>query len=102
MAENKRELEILFGKYKAYVYTICHQFTRSNEDALDLTQEVFLKVYKSIGKVKVNDDFKPWIRRITVNTCINYNRDNVIGSTINATKVKKDSRYGIIYAYKRR
>lgn len=75
MTEKKRELEILFYKYKAYVYTICHQYTRSKEDALDLTQDVFIKVYNSIGKVKVHTDLKPWIRRITVNTCINYNRD---------------------------
>ena len=75
MAGKKDGFEKLFNKYKRYVYKICYQYTRSNEDALDLTQETFLKVYKSISKVKIDSDLKPWIRRISVNTCINFKRD---------------------------
>lgn len=75
MTGKKREFEVLFTKYKNYVYKICYQYSRSKEDALDLTQEVFIKVYKNIEKIKEGNGLKPWIRRITVNTCINYKRD---------------------------
>lgn len=75
MATSKDGFERLFNKYKRYVYKICYQYTRSNEDALDLTQEIFMKVYRNIDKVNVDKDLKPWIRRISVNTCINYKRD---------------------------
>lgn len=76
MAGERREFEILFNKYKYYVYKICYQYSRSEEDALDLTQEVFIKVYRNVEKIKVGNDLKPWIRKISVNTCINYNRDS--------------------------
>lgn len=71
----KAVFETLFNKFKRYVYEICYQYTRSKEDALDLTQEVFVKVYKNIDGIRKNSDLKPWIRRICVNTCINHVRD---------------------------
>ena len=75
MATSKKKFEKLFTKYKSYIYKICYQYSRSKEDALDLTQEVFVKVYKSLEKINIDDDIKPWIRRICVNTCINFKRD---------------------------
>ncbi len=75
MGENRNEFEGIFLDYKRYVYTICYQYSRSGEDAMDLTQEVFEKVYRNLGKIKKGKDLKPWIRRISVNTCINFKRD---------------------------
>lgn len=39
-------------------------------------QEVFLKIYKSFESFDAKKSLSPWVKRITVNTCINYKRDN--------------------------
>jgi RNA polymerase sigma-70 factor, ECF subfamily len=75
MAENAIDFESLFDTYKRYVYTICYQFTRSVDDALDLTQEVFLKIYQHKDKLTKPEGVKYWIRKVCVNTCINHKRD---------------------------
>jgi RNA polymerase sigma-70 factor, ECF subfamily len=75
--QNKREgYDLLFLKYQKYIYKICYNYTYSKEDALDLTQEVFLKIYKSIKDFDDDKTPLPWIKKISVNTCINFNRNN--------------------------
>lgn len=75
--ENRREgFELLFKRFENYIYKICKSFTNSKEDALDIMQEVFLKIYKSFESFDAKKSLSPWVKRITVNTCINYKRDN--------------------------
>jgi len=75
--ENRREgFELLFKRFENYIYKICKNFTCSKEDALDIMQEVFLKIYKSFESFDAKKSLSPWVKRITVNTCINYKRDN--------------------------
>jgi len=70
----------LFKKYEGYIYTICYHYTNSKEDALDLVQEVFIRIYKGMAKFEEGKPLLPWIKRITVNTCLNYVRSNKIAT----------------------
>lgn len=73
--KNSREgFELLFDRYRAYVYTICFRSTRNEADALDLTQDVLWRIVRSIGRFDPKKPLTPWIRRITVNVCINHAR----------------------------
>lgn len=73
--QNNREgYNALFQKYEGYIYTICYHYTHSQEDALDLVQEVFIGIYKGMAKFEEGKPLIPWIKRITVNTCLNYLR----------------------------
>lgn len=75
--KNKREgFELLFTKYEKYIYKICYSYTYKKEDALDLVQDIFIRIYKSFEKVDPDKPILPWIRKITVNACLNYRRDN--------------------------
>ncbi|MEW6183530.1 MAG: RNA polymerase sigma factor [Bacillota bacterium] len=65
---------LLLGRYEAYIYRLCRRLTGHPEDALELTQEVFLKIVTGLEGFQVNRPFKPWLRRLTVNTCINFLR----------------------------
>jgi RNA polymerase sigma-70 factor (ECF subfamily) len=74
---NDREAyNALFKQYEGYIYTICFYYTHSKEDALDLVQEVFIKIYRGMAKFEVGKPILPWIKRITVNTCLNELRKN--------------------------
>ena len=66
--------EELFTSYHSLVYGIGLKFTGNQEDAEDITQEVFTKVWRSLRDFNYNSSLKTWIYRISLNTCIDYSR----------------------------
>jgi len=66
---------LLYERYKKYVFTLAFHYTGNNEDALDLTQEVFVAIFKSMDSFKVEFSILPWVKKITVNKCLNHLRD---------------------------
>src|SRR6266567_4766232 len=66
--------EELFGEYQPLVYGIGLKFTGNPEDAEDITQEVFTKVWKNLGAFNHQSSLKTWIYRIAVNVCIDSSR----------------------------
>ena len=62
----------LVNKYKKRIYYLALQITNNHADALDLSQEAFIKTYRSIQKFKGKASFYTWLYRITVNLCLNY------------------------------
>jgi RNA polymerase sigma-70 factor, ECF subfamily len=66
--------EELFNHYHSLVYGIGLKFTGNQEDAEDVTQEVFTKVWRSLRGFNYNSSLKTWIYRITLNTCIDHSR----------------------------
>jgi len=76
--EAKRGSEAAFGelirRYQDKIYTIVFGQLQSREDALDLTQEVFLKAYAKLGLFREDSIFYTWLYRIAVNSCIDFAR----------------------------
>ena len=66
--------EELFTSYHSLVYGIGLKFTGNQEDAEDITQEVFTKVWRSLRDFNYNSSLKTWIYQISLNTCIDYSR----------------------------
>ena len=76
LIENLREgdmtaLAILVEKHKRLVYRIAIQITRNHEDADDVMQDTFLKVYESIHSFRKEATFETWLYRIVVNHAMN-------------------------------
>ncbi len=65
---------LLFNKYRTLVYSICFRFSRNTADAQDLTQEIFVKVYRKINSYDSRAKFSTWLYRVTVNHCISFKR----------------------------
>ena len=61
--------EELVARYERQVYTIAYRYMGNPEDASDLAQETFIKVYKSIDKFRGDASFSTWIYRVTSNIC---------------------------------
>ncbi len=59
--------DVLFLKHQDYVYNIIYGIVGSTEEARDLTQDVFLQVYKSLGGFRQGARFATWLYRIAVN-----------------------------------
>lgn len=61
----------LFEAYNRMVFNICYRMTANRQEAEDLTQEVFLNTYKSIGRFRSESKLSTWLYRITINHCLN-------------------------------
>lgn len=69
--------EILYDRYAKVVYNKCYGFSKSNQEAEDLTQDVFLKLFVKLGTFKGKSKFSTWLYAFTYNHCVNYvNRNN--------------------------
>ena len=66
----------VYKNYKAFVFGISLRYTRCNDDAQDVFQETFIKVYEKRESFNPQYPFAPWIRQITVNCALLYIRKN--------------------------
>ena len=69
--------EILYKRFSSKMYGVCLRYSGSVDDANDLLQEGFIKIYKNLGKFRGDGSFEGWIRRIFVNTAIEHFRKKV-------------------------
>ena len=71
-AGNQASFRWLVDTYQHMVFVTAIGFVYVKEDAEDLTQDVFVKVFDSIQQFSGDSQFSTWLYRITVNTCINF------------------------------
>jgi len=65
-----RAFEAVVAKYQKMVFTIVLKIVDNREDAEDITQEIFVKVFKSLEQFKEESEFSTWLYRIAYNTTI--------------------------------
>lgn len=63
---------VIYEKTNRYVYFTCLGFVKNEQDAADLSQEVYLTVIKQIQSLEDSAKLIPWLNRITVNKCKNF------------------------------
>src|ERR1700716_4563938 len=66
----------LYGRYSPKMLSVCYRYAQSREDAEDMLQEGFIKVFSQIHTFRNKGAFEGWIRRIIVHTCINNLKKN--------------------------
>lgn len=66
---------LLARSYQRRIYALALHYTRDPHEAEDLSQEVWLKAYRAIGGFRGEAGFYTWLRRITVNTFLNHQRE---------------------------
>ena len=77
--------EILYDRYSKVVYNKCLGFSKSGQEAEDLTQDVFLKLFVKLSSFKGKSKFSTWLYAFTYNHCVNYVTRNT------AKKIEKQS-----------
>lgn len=66
----------LYNRYSPKMLSVCYRFSQSREDAEDMLQEGFIKVFSQIHTFQNKGAFEGWVRRIIVHTCINFLKKN--------------------------
>jgi RNA polymerase sigma-70 factor, ECF subfamily len=69
---NMDAFEQLVQRYDKQVLTIAAGYVNCSDDAKDIYQEVFLRVYKGIPKFQFKSEFSTWLFRITTNVCLSH------------------------------
>jgi RNA polymerase sigma-70 factor (ECF subfamily) len=73
--ENKRDSQKkLYELFCPKMLYVCFRYCKNKQEAEDVLQEGFIKVFKSIGTFKFEGSFEGWMRRIMVNTAIEFLR----------------------------
>lgn len=94
----------LYNRYSSKMLAVCYRFAHNREDAEDMLQEGFIKVFLQMKSFENRGAFEGWIRRIIVHTCINILKKNkkfnesvdIIHAT--SIQVREDSVPSIIQA----
>lgn len=71
---NPQMQEELYRRFSPKMYAVCLRYAQDSDDARDLLQEGFIKVYRNLDRYRGEGSFEGWIRRIFVNTAIEYYR----------------------------
>ena len=90
--------EILYDRYAKMVYNKCRGFSKRDDEAEDLAQDIFLKLFVKLKTFKGNSKFSTWLYAFTYNHCVNYiNRNTakkIEKQSVDATHIE-DSGYSI-------
>jgi RNA polymerase sigma factor (sigma-70 family) len=65
---------LLYQHYYGYAFSICTRYCRTTEEAKEVVNDGFLKVFLKIGQYDAGSSFKGWLRRIMINTSIDWFR----------------------------
>jgi RNA polymerase sigma-70 factor, ECF subfamily len=66
--------ELLMRQHERLVLAVALRMTGNLEDAQDISQEVFLRLYKNLAKVQATDALQAWLYRVTINACHDLRR----------------------------
>jgi len=74
LKDDEQSLEILIKRYLRPIYSFVYRYVGDQQEAEDITQEVFVKVWRNLKKFNRNKKFKTWIFSIAKNTSIDWLR----------------------------
>ena len=75
--KDRKMQEMLYHRFSSKMYAVCLRYCKDAEDAQDLLQDGFIKIFKNLEKFRGEGSFEGWIRRIFVNTSIEHFRKSV-------------------------
>lgn len=85
-----KAFEALLSAYEKPVYNLCLRMTGNAEDAADLTQEAFLKIWRGLENYKFESSFSTWVYRLTTNVSIDFLRGKKRRQTVSITVEEED------------
>ncbi len=74
IGEDRRSQEELYRKYADTMYSVCLTYADNADEACDILQDGFMRVFASLRQFKFQGSFEGWLRRIIVNTALDHYR----------------------------
>jgi RNA polymerase sigma factor (sigma-70 family) len=73
---NAAAQEAFYDRFSPRMLGVCYRFAKSREDAEDMLQEGFIKIFTQLDQYRGEGSLEGWIRRVIVHTCINVLKKN--------------------------
>lgn len=70
LAGNRRDQELLYRRHASKLYAVCLQYSGNDDEARDILQEGFIKIFENLIHYKNEGSFEGWMRKIIVNTAL--------------------------------
>ncbi len=88
-----------YEHFHGFALSVCMSYCENRDDALEIMNDGFLKVFKNLDKVENIDRIKPWLRRIMINVAIDHFRKNVRKQSAQLSENVADPNYGDASVY---
>jgi RNA polymerase sigma-70 factor (ECF subfamily) len=69
---DREAFEQLVHRFQRRIYGFAYRYIRDADEAQDLAQEIFLRLYRKLGRFDPRRPFEPWLWRVAANVCANY------------------------------
>ena len=76
IAGDRRAQKMLYDQHSPVMLGICYRYSKSSDEAQDIMQDGFIKVFTNIESFRRQGSFEGWIKRIMVNTALNHYHKN--------------------------
>jgi len=73
---NKRAFDTIYSDYSSAMYSVCLRYTKNTDEAADILQNAFIKIYENRKSFNPQFELGSWIKRIVINTAINHYNKN--------------------------
>jgi len=77
LSGKRKAYSLLFQKYASVMMGICMRFCKNRDDAEDVLQEGFIKVFSNMENYRHEGSFEGWIKRIMINSAIDHYKNNL-------------------------
>lgn len=74
LANKRRAQHKLFKRYYAQMFAVCMRYATNPDEAEDIVNEGFIKIFANLGKYEASGSFDAWLRKIMINSAIDYQR----------------------------
>lgn len=71
LKNDRKSQRSLYQHFYSYGMSICLRYSNERDEAVELLNVAFMKIFTNLNKFDITMPFKPWFRRILINTCIN-------------------------------
>lgn len=74
LEKDVKSQKALYHKYSPVMFAVCMRYAGNKENARDMLQESFIKVFDGLKFFRFEGSFEGWIKRVAVNTCLDFNK----------------------------
>jgi RNA polymerase sigma factor (sigma-70 family) len=73
---DRKAFDAVYAAFSAAMYGVCLRYTRCADDAQDVLQEAFIRIYRNCGQYSTEKPLAAWIKTITINSALTYIKQN--------------------------
>jgi RNA polymerase sigma-70 factor (ECF subfamily) len=91
LKNDRKSQRDLYRYYYGYGLSICLRYAESRDEAVEILNEAFMKIFQNLKKFDMNKAFRPWLRKVIINTCINNFRKKKVNFHVDLDEAKNNT-----------